>query len=190
MPVNPWPPALGKPVTANGCITTLKFVINRPAEEIERRIGYSKGRLDGGWWLLLMVDTVQAGEFEFFGYSNSSGGRSGHPREGATRESIGDSLKATLGEANFARKQAEIAALMVSNGPDRIAKILPRNGEDPTIPPPEAWKHYPPGSGIPQWNLTMAKRFVVAADVPDGKVFRGGGAGFWLDPQAAKTMGI
>jgi hypothetical protein len=189
MPVNPWPPALGNMVTADGCITRLRSVINQPSDEIERRIGYSAGRLDGGWWLLLLMDSVQAGEFEFFGYSNSSGGRSGHPQEGDGRETVEASLRGMLTPSGFRKKQEEIAAGMASSGPDRIAKILPRSGEDPTIPASEAWRHYPPGSGIPQWRLTVAKQFVVAADIPDGRVFRGGGAGFWLDPKRAQTMG-
>ena len=79
MPITPWPPELGKVVQADGCITRLKFVINRPTRELERRIGYSAGRLDGGWWLLLLQDQVQAAEFEFYGYTQFSGGRIGHP---------------------------------------------------------------------------------------------------------------
>ena len=42
------------------------------------------------------------------------------------------------------------------------------------------WSRKPP-KGIQQ--------FIVAADVADGRLYRGGGAGFWLDPQAAKTVG-
>jgi hypothetical protein len=188
MPVTPWPPELGKPASADGCITRLHFVINQPTDEIERRIGYSRGRLDGGWWLLLLTEPVQAGDFEFFGYSNSSGGRSGHPMGGPARQAIQDSLHQQLGGAGFLRKEKEIAAAMTISGPERIAKILPRSGEDPAIPANEAWRHYPPGSGIPQWRLVTSKRFVVAADIADGHRYCGGGAGFWLDPQAAKTM--
>jgi hypothetical protein len=117
-----------------------------------------------------------------------SDGRIGHPSGGSGREAAQDSLRKQIGAAGVLRKQQEVAAAMAISGPERIAKIVPRSGEDPTIPANEAWKHYPPGSGIPQWRLTTPKRFVVAADVADGRRYCGGGAGFWLDPQAAKTM--
>ncbi len=188
MPVTPWPPPLGKAVSADGCITRLHFIVNRPTDEIERRTGYSRGRLDGGWWWLLLTEPVRAGDFEFFGHSNSSGGRVGHPSGGPAREAVQEALRKQVNGAGLLRKQQGIAAAMAISGHERIAKIVPRSGEDPTIPADEAWRHYPPGSGIPQWWLVAPKRFVVAADAADGRRYCGGGAGFWLDPQAAKTM--
>ena len=56
-----------------GCITTLISVINRPADDLERRLGFNSGRLAEGWALLLLKEPVAGGEFEFAGYTVPGG---------------------------------------------------------------------------------------------------------------------
>ena len=185
MPIAPWPPVLSRSVQGDGCMTRLKFVINQPTRELERRIGYGAGRLDGGWWLLLLMESVQASDYEFFGHTHFSGGRIGHPAGGASRPSVEQDLRGRLSPEGFNRQKQAVAAGMVLSGSDRIAKVVPRDGKDPARNDAE---NFPVGSGVPQWNLLVPKRFVVAADIKDGRTYSGGGAGFWIDPAKANTM--
>ncbi len=77
---------------------------------------------------------------------------------------------------------------MAISGHGPVVRIAPRPGEAPAIPADEAWRHRPPGSGIPQRGPAAPERFAVVAGVADGRRHRGGGAGFRQDPRAAKTM--
>ena len=183
-------PGLPEPGTflkAKGFVTRLIFVINQPARELEARIGYHRGRLDGGFSLLLLKEKVKPEEIVLAGYSHFSGGRIGHPREGASRPTVEADAGHLLDMARVKRLLAEHFAL---EGPERIVKIIPATGHDPAMREPD---QYPVGSGIPQWILIAEKTFIVAATVGPGMSYLGGGpdsgrSGFWVDPRAVRTL--
>ncbi len=181
-------PAQGTRLRAKGCITRLHFVINRPGEQLEDILGYHRGRLKQGWALLLMTEPAGPNDYVFAGHTHFSGGRIGHPNGGDARLSADDSLRQMLGLQGFDRMRARIAGEMTISGPERIAKIIPAIGHDDDMSAPD---QYPPGGGAPQWILTAEKDFIVAAVVPAGHFYRGGGpgsGGFWVEPKGTHTL--
>jgi hypothetical protein len=167
-----------------GYVTTLISVINRPSDELERRLGYNSGRLAQGWALLLLKQSVTGGEFEFAGYTHLSGGRIGNPHLGNSRPRVQDDLQTMLADpSGFATRFAQNN--FVLSGPNRIVKIIPTGTADPALSEPD---QYPVGTGIPQWILTREKLFLVAVVVPTGRRYSGGGIDMWIDPQAAQTL--
>ncbi len=180
MAITPWPPVLGETHKADGFFGKLRWLVNKPADELEQRIGYGSGRLSQGWWLLLLMEPIGPDDFEFAGHSHLSGGRIGHPRLGNGRVTAHDDLRGILSPEGFRRQQQNLATSFTTAGVDRVAKIVPRSGDDGA---------YPPGTGIPQWRLLVPKSFIVAASVPAGHKYLGGGAGFWVDPHVAQRFG-
>jgi hypothetical protein len=59
-------------------------------------------------------------------------------------------------------KKALIANTFAVSGTRRLVKVLPKD-------PPSGEKDYPPGSGIPQWELIRKRPFkVMAVMLPEG----------------------
>ena len=174
----------GRMVETKGYVTRLNSVVNQPADELERRLGYNRGRLAAGWALLLLTQPVAGTDFRFAGYTYFSGGRIGDPKLGKVRPDVHDDLQGGLADpAGFARKFA--AERFPITGPERIVRIVPVAGPDPVLSEHDL---YPVGTGIPQWNLTVDKWFLVATVVRPGS---GGGSlrpGFWIDPVRAQTL--
>ncbi|MBW8269345.1 hypothetical protein [Caldovatus aquaticus] len=180
-------PAPGTVLPLHGFVTRLDSVINRPGRVLEDILGYHRGRLARGWALLLLTEPLRPGDFEFAGYTRFSGGRIGHPGLGAARQTADARLRAMLGAQGYDRVKARIADGLEIRGPRRVAKILPAIGHDSGMAEPD---QYPPGGGVPQWLLKEARRFIVAAVVPAGRCYRGGGVdgGRWMDPREAQTL--
>jgi hypothetical protein len=178
----------GQVLTCKGYVTRLIFVINRSAGELEKCLGYNTGRLAQGWALLALKERVAGDEFMFAGYSHFSGGRVGNPLQGDARPRVHDDLQSLLGDptgyaGKFAQENFQLS------GSNRIVKIIPTGDADPALSDAE---RYPVGTGVPQWILTVPKRFVVAVVVGPGVKHLGGGAdypsGFWVDPSLANTV--
>ena len=145
---------------ASGYFTKAHYMRGVPSGEVERRLGFSTGALAGGWILLFMTSLPNANEFEMRGYSQMSGGVSQghlppHLREPVPPMVPFDRVKA---------KQGLIRDVFKLMGPDRLAKVRPLHGRPSS---------YPPGSGIPQWELIVEKPFLVAAVIPAGGMYLG-----------------
>jgi len=182
----PPPLAVGETVSRKGFITQLIWVINQSSAELERRLGFSGGRLADGWALLLCKEEIHAGEFRFAGYTQLSGGQVGHPSLGTARPNVHDDLQHTLADpSGFSERFAH--ENMKLSGSHRIVKVVPASDPDPTLSDAES---FPPGSGVPQWILTVPKRFLVSAIVRPGVSYGGGGlpTGFWADPALVQTQ--
>jgi hypothetical protein len=63
----------------SGHVTTLNWIGPRPPADIERNLGYGPGRLSSGYWVLLLVQGLTPGDFEFDGTTLRSGGKLGLP---------------------------------------------------------------------------------------------------------------
>jgi len=171
----------GRTIKCKGCVTRLIGVINRPPEDLEERLGYNHGRLANGWALLLLKEPLTGSDFRFAGYTYLSGGRVGDPHLGDSRPNVHDDLQPMLADPSgfadrFAREK------MPLSGSERIVKIIPLSDPDPALSDAD---RYPVGSGIPQWILTTAKKFLVSVVVRPGRRHLGGGAGMWIDPAQA-----
>lgn len=141
---------LGRIVHRRGYVTQLPFVRGKSGRELDRLIGYRAGRMADGWALLELIEMPGPDDFEFRGYSHLSGGiAAGESRtaEGRLRDGGYDVAKL---------KRDVIASKFRVTGPSRLVKVVPNRvafgGDD-----------YPPGAGIPQWELKRDLAFRVAA---------------------------
>jgi len=132
------------------------------ATEIERRVGYPYGTLRQGYWLLLLQQLPEPQQFEFRGYSQMSGGVPMGHLPSSTGVTAEQSLRGQGVDLDRLKRKV-IADVFRLSGPERLAKVVP-NGRPAS---------YPPGSGIPQWELTEPLRFRVAAWIGAGELYRG-----------------
>ena len=153
---------VGDKVSMGGYFTRLLWVAGQPANELEDRIGYHRGRLAQGYLFLAITETIRADEIELVGHSHFSGGRIGHPSLN-NRMSAEDSLRRNIGDAGIQVQRQKIATLLNAGGSDTGVKVLPQIRHDPAM---SNAAQYPVGTGIPQFNLTAKKIFSVIASVP------------------------
>lgn len=150
-------------ILMKGYVTKALFLRQQPAPELERRLGYASGRLAQGWWPLFLERMPTPDDFEFRGYSQMSGGiAQGHLRKGPTAEQ--ELISGRFDVASMKRRI--ILQNFRLSGPDRLAKVVPIDGPTGTMP-------YPPGSGVPQWELTRPMTFRVWGRVDSGEVYSG-----------------
>lgn len=149
-----------------GFFTRALHLRGKPAIELEDILGFERGRLGQGWWLLFMLELPGPHDFEFRGYTQMSGGiEQGHLASPPDRRTAEERVK-DLGHSDAsmaAFKRRFVADNFVLHGPYRLAKLLPKAGG----------AGYPPGRGIPQWELTAKRRFLVAAEVGPGAMYLG-----------------
>lgn len=153
---------VGQKVNVKGYFTQFHFVAGKSASRLESLLGYKAGRLAGGWALLELTRLPAPGDFEFRGYSYFSGGIiQGHKEENKD----GKTAEVRLKDGNYdvlALKTALIKNTFTISGSKRLVKIVPKD-------PPSGNRDYPPGAGIPQWELTRRMPFKVSAVMlPDG----------------------
>ena len=162
----PAPLAIGAKPVLTGFLTKAVFLRSQPASELEVRLGYASGRLASGWWLLWLTRMPTPADFEFMGYSQMSGGIP----QGHLARPGGRTAEASLAAGGYdllRLKQKAIADTFRLSGPDRLAKVIPRNGATGPMP-------YPPGSGIPQWKIVPpGLPFLVVAMIGPGGIYRG-----------------
>lgn len=170
------PAAVGDRKFYKGYITEARFLRMQSAAEVELRVGYRAGRLRDGYWLVFLIAMPRPADFEYRGYSQMSGGIArGHLPQHANDPNAEQRLiakGANLTGTSYQRmgmKQKTIRDTFALSGARRLAKILPiaeaRN--DPGVPA------YPPGTGIPQWELMRKMPFVAAAFVGPGERYEG-----------------
>ncbi|MBC8129737.1 MAG: hypothetical protein H7Y08_05390 [Rhizobiaceae bacterium] len=158
------PLSVGQTVSMAGFFTHALYLRSQAGEEIERRLGYRKGRLSSGWWLLFLQQMPAPDQFEYRGYSQMSGGRAqGHVR--SDTPTAEESLLRS-GVKVFSLKSRTLKETFFLSGPGRLAKV---------VPVAEAFGEldYPPGSGIPQFELTAPLPFRVVAHVGPGETYLG-----------------
>lgn len=155
---------VGMPVTMRGFVTKASILRGKPADRLEQELGFQAGRLADGWHLLFLLRKPTADEFQYRGYTQMSGGVAmGHLAAPPDPRNAEQRLRDD-GVDLAALKANTIATVFTLQGPDRLAKVAPvRDGLD-----------YPPGLGQPQWELTAALPFTVAAFVGKGGMYSGG----------------
>jgi hypothetical protein len=151
----------GDKLSLKGYVTQSHFVASKSCAALETLLGYKAGRLAGGWALLALTRLPTPDDFEFRGYSYFSGGiEQGHD----PAKSDGKTMEVRLKDGNFdllKLKTAIIKNTFAVSGSKRLVKIMPKD-------PPSGSKDYPPGSGVPQWELTNKLPFAVIGVMSQG----------------------
>ena len=142
--------------TVSGCITQEKFLKGRTLAEIERLLGFHRGRLKEGMIVTTLTQIPQVGQFEFGGYSQVA---SHHFQEQYGKVAFDKDMM----------KRKLVAEVFKIHGPDRLVKVMANTRHDDALSLDE---QYPPGQGIPQWNLTTkitARVIALINDYPNGR---------------------
>ncbi len=160
---------LASPVRIDGFVTQLIGLLGKSTAELEKILGYGAGRLQEGYTLLLLADTIGPNDFELRGMTTFPDGvPRGQPLNARlnTEAMVRGSLSQVAADRGRfdALKAQQAREIFVTSGPKRIAKVMPVRGG----------AEYPPGSGIPQWRIGPNKKnFIIGAHVGRGeRVFR------------------
>ena len=171
---------IGQIVPMAGCVTRLQDLLGREPEELERIIGYHRGRLAQGYYIAVLKEPLRPGEFEYGGYTHFSGGKMGAPdplkRPGvdAARPGVHQSLLKDVGAKGLNGLQQKTAGATPLVGTERLAKVLPKIMHDAAMDgDPTKPVQYPVGAGIKQFILTVKKNFLIAAEVDAGGDVKG-----------------
>jgi len=170
----------------SGDVTQLMPLIGKNSDEIERAIGYKKGRLKSGWNLLFLKEEIHLGDFKWGHITERSGGRDVSVEEFGGELFHPDSqdvlrykiykdtgfceTKADRVFNEFQERQVQL--LQDRTSPYKIVKIFPRVAHDGGR---KWWIQYPDaprGQGISQWTLIKKKWFTVTANIGAGCVYR------------------
>lgn len=167
------PIILGQPVILSGNVTTLQWIKPGHEAETEAALGFQRGRLAQGYWIMLLKQLPRPDQFSFDGTTLNSGGRLGlpatTPTADALRPKVHDQLLGQRGPAGYADLQTRALREAKVQGDQRIVKVLPGTRHDAALPPSV---QYPAGGGGLQWSISApGLPFLAAAEVrPDGTV--------------------
>jgi hypothetical protein len=167
------PLVLGQTIQLGGDITTNRWVGARSAADIEKSLGFARGRLAAGWAVLVLTQPLTPDDFQFSGLTLRSGGRLGLPADDPVadraRRHVTEEMLATYGASGYASMQQAALRGVAITGPDRLVKVLPETRHDPSLPPSA---QYPMGGGGLQWTLKRPCGFRVAMLVDAGGIAR------------------
>lgn len=165
--------SLGQYVLLAGNVTTLQWIKPGYEAETEAALGFHRGRLAQGYWILVLKQLPRPDQFRFDGTTLNSGGRLGLPAGTAAadlqRPKVHDQVLGQRGAAGYADLQTRILRDIKVQGEQRIAKVLPGTRHDALMAPSA---QYPAGGGGLQWSiLPPGVPFLAAAEVrADGTV--------------------
>jgi hypothetical protein len=165
--------SLGQHVTLSGNVTTLQWIKPGYEAETEAALGFHRGRLSQGYWILLLKQLPRPDQFRFDGTTLNSGGRLGLPAATSAsdvqRPKVHDQVLGQRGAAGYADLQTRTLRDIRVQGEQRIAKVLPGTRHDALMAPSA---QYPAGGGGLQWSiLPPGLPFLAAAEVrADGTV--------------------
>lgn len=136
---------------AKGCFTLDKFIHGRSLSEIERILGFQRGRLSQGGQVLALMRLPSKDEFRLAGYSNVS----------LNRFVMAGGLDIDVLKRN-AIETWELTC------PNRLVKVAPTIPHNPKLKPKV---QYPDAAGAPQWDVLTSLPCVVLGTLsgyPDG----------------------
>jgi hypothetical protein len=137
---------VGQLLSVSGCVTKDKCIRGKTIEEIERLVGFHRGRLSSGLTVVKLNRLPSLNEFELAAYSNVAT----HHHQQPTGLDI-DKIKKLAVES------------WSLTGVERLVKVLAAVRHDNRLDPDF---QYPPGQGIPQWKVTVQILGTVIAEVP------------------------
>lgn len=170
-----------------GYVTTLISVVRKPPRALSTACGFAPDRLDDGFALYFLAESVGRDEFLWRGYTRHSAGWVADAEavfngvqymtqwadQARYRSVVVHGGDTTVANARFdSLLEREHKKLQVRAGSDRIVKVVPiRNRQN------EAYPDAPDDTNVPQWELMVPKFFVCAAVEAPGRAYLGGGAG-------------
>lgn len=167
------PLVLGTKTYRQGDITTNNWVGARSGAALEASLGFGKGRLAEGWWILVLKQKLAPADFIFSGLTIRSGGREGLPAptqaEDEARLHVHAALLNKYGADEVARMQRKALDRIQYQGPERLVKVVPVTPHSAALAPSE---QYPMGGGGLQWTLRRPCEFLVAVQVDRDSVAR------------------
>lgn len=136
------------PVSLSGFFTIQIYLQGRTLAEIERLVGFERGRLINGAWFATALNLPGIDDFELAGYSQVAAHH--------TLEQYGDlnNPKGKWEQDAYSIKKQNAMSEWSLFGSKRPIKIIPMVGHDNDM---KDDYQYPPGSGIPQWKIKRQK---------------------------------
>lgn len=122
-------------IQVKGCITQERYIKGKTMPELERILGFQKGRLHKGVVVAVLIQMPTIHQFELLGYSQVA-----EHRFGGTAGLDANKLK------EMVLKEAFTLA-----GPKRLVKVIANTPHSDLL---DNDTQYPPGLGVPQWKLT------------------------------------
>jgi len=141
-------------IQIKGCITQERYIKGKSLPELERLLGFQKGRLEKGIVVAALLQLPTFHQYELLGYSQVAA----HQFNRTVTKGL---------EVNKL-KEMVVSEIFTLSGSKRLVKIManqPHNdrlGND---------TQYPPGQGVPQWKLTTPLFAQVIAVVLPGKTY-------------------
>ena len=142
-------------IQVSGCITQEHFIKGKTLAELERLLGFQKGRLNDGCVVAVLIQTPMPNQFDFLGYSQV-----------AEHRHNGDALK----DKDVPKlKEMVIKEVFTLAGPKRLVKIKANTPHNSLL---DNDTQYPPGLGVPQWKLTSRVSARVVDIILPGEVYK------------------
>jgi|LNFM01.2.fsa_nt_gb hypothetical protein len=151
---------LGQLLDCRGNFTLLRYVSGLCPEDLERTVGFHRGRLSSGFSVIALADSevLEPDDFELKASTRWSGGTL---RKSSTYGGAEISSLLEQRGQDVTVLKSKVCKHFSRRGGNTPAKVLPnaRHTDDMLYPDAEAL----PGirSGVPQFNLLHLKKFVV-----------------------------
>jgi hypothetical protein len=142
-------------IKVKGCITQERYIKGKKLAELERILGFQKGRLDQGVTIVVLIQLPDINQFELSGYSQVAGHK-------FNDESV-KGLDVTKLKQNVLKDNFTLA------GPKRLVKVIPDTPHNDIL---DNDTQYPPGLGVPQWKLTGKVSARVVAKLKSQEVYQ------------------
>src|SRR4051812_15492654 len=98
-------PTVGTLLPLSGDVTTLNWIAPSKPTTVEAKLGFGHGRLAKGYWIAVLKERLDPGDFEFAGTTMRSGGRFGLPMPtyaaDILRPKVHDQIMATRGAQGY-----------------------------------------------------------------------------------------
>ncbi len=157
----------------SGDVTTLNWIKSGAETTTEKNLGYRAGRFSEGYVVALLVQQLTPEDFHLSGTTLRSGGRLGLAStisydDDRLRPLMRETTTKERGRDGYVALQKSALGTVRLSGAERIAKVIPRSGVLPHLPPRD---EFPMGGGALQWTIkdNRAREFLIALRVdPDG----------------------
>jgi hypothetical protein len=146
---------INEDIEVKGCITQERYIMGKSLRELERILGFQKGRLDTGIVVAALTQLPGVHQFELLGYSQVAEHKF---NSDATKGLDVNKLKEMVRKDTF-----------TILGNKRLVKVMANLPHNDKI---ENDIQYPPGLGVPQWKLTSRMPAKVIAIVLPAKVYQ------------------
>ena len=141
-------------IQVKGCITQERYIKGRSLPELERLLGFEKGRLDKGIVVATLIQLPNINQFQLLGYTQVAE----HKFKSIDPEKL---------DVNKLKEMVlKDAFTLVGN--KRLVKVIANTQHNAKI---DNDTQYPPGQGIPQWKLISIIPARVTGIVLPGKSY-------------------